>query len=148
MFERKASMKKVLLDTNVVLDFLLKREPNYGYAQTIVTEIANGNVRGYIIASMATDIFYLLQKTNGKIFAINSLTDLLIILDVLTVYRDDVYSVLYSGWDDFEDALQAYVAVRSGMDAIITWNSKDYQSAKNIKIVFPNDFIHYLNEQE
>ena len=139
-------MKKVLLDTNVVLDFILKREPNYGYAQTIVKEIVNGNVQGYITASMATDIFYLLQKTNGKIFALNALTDLLIILDVLTVYRDDVYSTLYLGWDDFEDALQAYVAVRSGMDAIITRNINDYQQAKHIDIVFPNDFIYYLNE--
>ena len=139
-------MKKVLLDTNVILDFLLKREPNYGHAQMIVKEIVNTNVEGYITASMVTDIFYLLQKTNGKIFALNSLTDLLIILDVLTVYRDDVYSALYSGWNDFEDALQTYVAVRSGMDAIVTRNRKDYQKAENIDIVFPHDFFHYLEE--
>ena len=146
MFERKASMKRVLLDTNVLLDFLLRREPNYGYAQKIIEEIVNGNVQGYITASMATDVFYLLQKTNGKTFALNSLDDLLIILDVLTVYRDDVYSALYSGWDDFEDALQAHVAVRSGMNAIVTRNIKDYKKAKNIDIVLPNDFLKYLEE--
>jgi predicted nucleic acid-binding protein len=137
-------MKKVLLDTNVVLDFLLKREPNYVCAQSIIEEIVNGNVQGYITASMATDVFYLLQKTNGKIFASNSLVDLLIILDILTVYRDDVYSALYSGWDDFEDALQAHVAIRSGMDAIITRNIKDYKRAQNIDVVLPHDFIQYL----
>jgi len=146
MFERKASMKRVLLDTNVLLDFLLRREPNYEYAQNIIEEIVNGNVQGYITASMATDVFYLLQKTNGKTFALNSLDDLLIILDVLTVYRDDVYSALYSGWDDFEDALQAHVAVRSGMNAIVTRNIKDYKKAKNIDIVLPNDFLKYLEE--
>ena len=139
-------MKRVLLDTNVVLDFLLKREPDYENAQTIIKEIVSGNVLGYVTASMATDIFYLLQKTNGKIFALNSLADLLIILDVLTVYRDDVYSVLHSGWNDFEDALQAQVAVRSGMDAIVTRNSKDYKKAENIDIVCPSDFIHYLEK--
>ena len=137
-------MKKVLLDTNVVLDFLLKREPNYRHAQTIIKEIVVGNVQGCITASMATDIFYLLQKTNGKTFAFNSLDDLLIILDVLTVYRDDVYSALSSGWDDFEDALQAHVAIRSGMDAIVTRNINDYKKAKNIDIVFPSDFVQYL----
>ena len=83
-------MKRILLDTNVILDFLLKREPNFRYAQIIMKEVVIGNVQGYITASMATDIFYLLQKTNGKTFAFNSLTDLLIIIDVLTVYRDDV----------------------------------------------------------
>ena len=139
-------MKRVLLDTNVLLDFLLRREPNYEYAKNIIEEIVNGNVQGYITASMATDVFYLLQKTNGKTFALNSLDDLLIILDVLTVYRDDVYSALYSGWDDYEDALQAHVAVRSGMNAIVTRNIKDYKKAKNIDIVLPNDFLKYLEE--
>ena len=139
-------MKRVLLDTNVILDFLLKREPNYNDAQTIIKEIVKGNVQGYITASMATDIFYLLEKTNGKTFAFDSLVDLLIIIDVLTVYRDDVYSVLYSGWDDFEDALQSYVVVRSGIDALITRNIKDYKKAKNIDIIFPHDFGQYLDK--
>jgi len=137
-------MKKVLLDTNVVLDFALKREPFYENAQTILNEIANGNVQGYITASMATDIFYVLQKTNGKVFALDVFTDLVIILDVLSVYREDVYSALHSGWDDFEDALQAQVAVRSGMDAIVTRNNKDYKKVQTTKIVLPLDFIQYL----
>jgi predicted nucleic acid-binding protein len=144
MLERKIPMKKVLLDTNVVLDFLLKRSPNYRDAQIIIEEIVNGNLHGYITASMVTDIFYILQKINDKTFALNSLADLLIILDVLTVYRDDVYSVLHSDWDDFEDALQAHVAIRSGMNAIVTRNAKDYRKTKNIDIILPHDFIQYL----
>jgi predicted nucleic acid-binding protein len=137
-------MRSILLDTNVILDFALKREPFYKNAQDIIKEIANGNALGYITASMTTDIFYLLQKTNGKTFAFNTLVDLLIILDVLTVYKDDVHSALHSGWDDFEDALQTHVAVRCGLDAIVTRNIKDYQKALNIDIVLPNDFIKYL----
>ncbi len=147
MFERKVSMKKILLDTNVVLDFVLKREPFYENAQTILNEITEGNIQGYITASMVTDIFYLLQKTNGKIFACDTLTDLLIILDVLTVYGEDVYSVLRSGWDDFEDALQAQVAVRSDIDVIITRNIKDYKNAQDIKVILLVDFIQYFNKQ-
>ena len=137
-------MKKVLLDTNVVLDFALKREPFYEDAKAILNEIANGNIQGYITASMATDIFYLLQKTNGKVFAVNTFTDLVIILDILTVYREDVYSALNLGWDDFEDALQMQVAVRNGMNAIITRNSKDYKRIQSTEIVFPFEFIRYL----
>jgi len=144
MFERKAFMKKVLLDTNVILDFVLKREPFYEDAQLIVKEIVKGSAFGYITASMTTDIFYLLQKTNGKIFALNTLTDLLIILDVLTVYKDDVHFALHCEWDDFEDALQAQVAIRSGLDAIVTRNIKDYKKALKIDIILPRDFIDYL----
>ena len=139
-------MKKVLIDTNVILDFLFKREPNYKYAQTVISEIVVGRVQGFITASMATDIFYLLQKTNGKSFAYHTLADLLIILDVLTVNREDVYSALTTNWDDFEDALQAIVAIRSGMDAIVTRNTKDYKKAINIEIVYPHDFLLYLEK--
>ena len=137
-------MKKVILDTNVILDFLLRREPNYVYSQEIINEIVNGRVKGYITASMATDIFYLLQKINGKTFALNSLDDLLVILDVLSVYRDDVFKALKSDWVDFEDCLQAQVAIRSGMDAIVTRNVTDFTQAKNIDIVLPNNFLQYL----
>ena len=139
-------MKSVLLDTNVILDFLLKREPNDREAQTVIKEIVDGRVQGYITASMVTDIFYLLQKINGKATALASLVDLLIIIDVLTVTRDDIYAVLSSGWDDLEDALQAHVAIRGGIDAIVTRNIKDYQNAQNIDIVLPHDFIQYLEE--
>jgi len=138
-------MKKILIDTNVIIDFLLE-ETNYENAQNVIEEISNGNVRGYITASMATDIFYLLQKKIGKNFALNALTNLLKIIDILTVCRDDVYAALNSGWNDFEDALQAQVAVSNGMDAIITRNIKDYKMAKNINIILPNDFNNYYKQ--
>lgn len=139
-------MKKVLLDTNIVLDFVLKREPFYENAQVIFCEIARGNLEGYITASMATDIFYLLQKVNGKKFAKDTFSDLLVIIDVLTVYREDVYIAQHSGWDDFEDALQAQVAIHSNMDAIVTRNVKDYKKVQHLDIVQPADLILYLGK--
>ena len=137
-------MKRVLLDTNVVLDFALKREPYYKNAEAILVAIANGNACGYITAAMATDIFYLLQKTNGKSFALSMLADLITILDVLSVYSEDVRYALSLGWDDFEDALQAQVAVRNGMNAIITRNRKDYAKLQAVAVVLPSDFSKIL----
>jgi predicted nucleic acid-binding protein len=137
-------VKKVLLDTNVILDFALKREPFYENARTILCEITNGSLQGYITASMVTDIFYLLQKINGKIFTMSTLVDLLVIIDVLPVYKEDVHVALHSDWADFEDALQAQVAVRCGMDAIVTRNIKDFKKIQYLDIIHPSDFIQYL----
>jgi predicted nucleic acid-binding protein len=139
-------MKKVLLDTNIVLDFVLKRKPFYENAQAIFFEIVKGNLEGYITASMATDIFYLLQKTNGKKFANDTFADLLVIVDVLTVYREDVYIAQQWEWDDFEDALQAQVAIHGNMDAIVTRNITDYKKTQHLDIVQPADFIRYLKK--
>jgi len=134
-------MKKILLDTNVVLDFTLKREPFYQNAETIMVEVADGKLHGFITASMATDIFYLLQKANGKTFALNTFSDLLILIDVLSVYKEDVYSALKLGWTDFEDALQLQVATRNGLNAIVTRNTKDFESASEVKILTPAEFL-------
>ncbi|MDR2962552.1 MAG: PIN domain-containing protein [Bacteroidales bacterium] len=134
-------MKRILLDTNVVLDFALKRELFYENAQAIVVEIANGSVEGYITASMATDIFYVLQKTNGHTFASHTFDDLLILFNVLSVYKEDVYLAHKMGWNDFEDALQTHVAMRNEMDAIVTRNTKDFASAAHIQILTPQEFI-------
>ena len=134
-------MKRVLLDTNVVLDFALKREPFYENAETILVEVANGTLHGFITASMATDIFYLLQKATGKTFALNTFTDLLILLDVLSVYGEDVRLALQSEWSDFEDALQAQVAIRNEIDAIITRNAKDFKKVKTIDVLTPVEFL-------
>ena len=134
-------MRKILLDTNVVLDFALKREPFYDNAQAIIVAIVNGKIEGYITASMATDIFYILQKANGQTFAANTFDDLLILIDVLSVYKEDVYSALKLGWADFEDALQAQVAIRSEMDAIVTRNAKDFNTLTHIKVLTPQEFI-------
>jgi predicted nucleic acid-binding protein len=139
-------MKKVLLDTNIVLDFALKREPFYEDAQAIFNEITKGNTDGYITASMATDIFYLLQKTNGKKFAKDIFANLLLILDVLTVYREDVYIAQHLEWDDFEDALQAQVALHSDMDAIVTRDIKDYKKVQYLDIVQPANFIQCIRK--
>jgi len=59
-------IKKLLLDTNVVMDFALIRKPNYEYAKIILDEIIKGNVQGYITVSMVTDILYLLKKQMEK----------------------------------------------------------------------------------
>jgi predicted nucleic acid-binding protein len=134
-------MKKILLDTNIILDFALKREQLYENAQTIIGEIAEGKIQGYITASMATDIYYLLQRTNGATFAHDTFSNLVIILDVLSVYREDVYSALHLKWKDFEDALQAQVAARNNIDAIITRNTKDFQQIKKISVLTPKEFI-------
>ena len=59
----------------------------------------------------------------------------------MSVYKEDVYSALHSGWDDFEDALQAQVATRYGMNIILTRNTKDFQELKKIKVLTPKEYI-------
>ncbi|MEL6578674.1 MAG: PIN domain-containing protein, partial [Cyanobacteria bacterium J06621_12] len=53
---------KVLVDTNIVLDFLLQREPFFQDAELLFAAIDNGKIVGYVTATTLTDIFYIARK--------------------------------------------------------------------------------------
>jgi predicted nucleic acid-binding protein len=53
---------RVLIDTNIVLDFLLQREPFFPDAELLFQAIDAGQVVGYVTATTLTDIFYISRK--------------------------------------------------------------------------------------
>ena len=132
-------MIKALLDTNIVLDIALARPLFYKEASEVFLLINEKKVQGYISATTITDIFYVLNRAN--IDAISYLKKLLKIVDVLEVNKDIIITALYSGWTDFEDAIQSQVATENQIDVIITRNTKDYKKAKKVRVVTPNEFI-------
>jgi predicted nucleic acid-binding protein len=138
-------MIRALIDTNVVIDTSLKRAPFYTDADTILLKLHSGEFLGYISASAATDIFYILRKERGKEVALGMLQNLVKKLAILPVHENTIRTALSSGWSDFEDAVQAQVALENGVDAIVTRNAKDYKAAGAVKILSPPDFISYVN---
>ena len=132
-------MIKALLDTNVVLDIALERPLFYEEASEVFVKIYENKILGYISATSVTDIFYVLNR--AKIDAFSYLKKLLKIVDVLEIDKDIIITALYSGWTDFEDAVQGQVAIENELDVIITRNTKDFQGIKNIKVLTPKEFI-------
>jgi len=134
-------MIKALIDTNVILDFFLEREPFYRDAETVFQKIRNKKAKGHISASTVTDIFYLLRKAKGNLGATNHILKLIQIIEILDVDKQTIINALLFGWTDLEDAVQTQVAVENEMDVIITRNTKDFQKAKRIKVLTPKEFI-------
>jgi len=134
-------MKKVLIDTNVVLDVAMQRQPFYKDSASIFQLALDGSIRGYISSSIATDLFYILRKENGKEAALTFLKDLLKFIDVLNIDGIIIMRALYSGWSDFEDAVQAQAATEHDIDVIITRNTADYSDITTIKVMTPTEFL-------
>ncbi|MDR1738096.1 MAG: PIN domain-containing protein [Candidatus Symbiothrix sp.] len=130
---------KILLDTNIILDVLLRRTPFYNAAVDIFRLIDEQKAEAYISATIATDIYYLLRKE--KIDAREVLKNLLKVIDIIGVDKDVVISALYSEWKDFEDAVQYHAAEFNDIDFIITRNVKDFHNAKSVKVLTPKDFL-------
>ena len=131
---------KVLIDTNVIMDVLLARQPHFEFSQRCA-KICGEQLIGYLTATQTKDIFYFLEK--NKISAkkakciIKELSEEFAILDILAA---DVQNALASDMPDYEDALIAHCAARCSMDYIITRNTKDF-SASPVAAILPKDFL-------
>ena len=113
-------MIKALIDTNVVLDIALNREPFFEYSSKIFDKIDDQILEGFITASSITDIYYIASKQNDKLQARKFLINLIQILEVVGVDKDIVIQALESEITDFEDAIQVFSAKSNSIDLVIT----------------------------
>ena len=135
---------KILIDTNIILDFLLQREPLFQDAERLFQAVGNGEVVGYVTATTLTDVFYIARRhTQSLDKAKQAVSETLAAMAVCPVDRDILESALNSNCDDFEDAVQICSAVAQGLDAIVTRNAKDF-SGSSLPIYSSNDLLTQL----
>lgn len=137
---------KILIDTNVVLDVFLKREPFYNNGAKILNLSKKNDINLYVSASAITDIYYIACQTlKDKSEAKNLLNKLIKVVSVACVSEDEIRNALSLSWRDFEDSVQYSVAVLQEMDGIITRNPIDFKDAE-IKIWKPEEFLSWRQE--
>ena len=116
-----------MIDTNIFLDVLLQREPFFESSKAVLKLCEDKKVQGFLSASSATDIFYIvrkgLQSTDAAYKALGSVLD---IVKVLTVTNDDVLNAFMQRAAGFEDCLLATCAKSNKCSAIVTRNKKDF----------------------
>jgi len=134
---------KILLDSNIALDVVLKREPFYSSAEKIIG-LSQGGIGLFISASAITDIYYVVRKTTGsKETAIILIKDLLENIDVAAVTGNEIRQAISLDWGDFEDAVQYTAGETIAVDYIITRNRSDFASAV-LPVVSPDEFLALL----
>ena len=139
---------KILVDTNVILDALISREPWNESAEKIFLMGANNIVDMYITTSSATDIYYLIRKHLHNIETAKKIMGKLYsLVGILEVTGSDCVEALSSQIADYEDAVVEKVAARKDMDYIVTRNIMEYQ-ASNTKAIFPDEFVSLISKIE
>lgn len=149
---------KLLIDTNVIMDFLLAREPFGPAAREVVRLAEEDKTIEFVSASAVTDIFYSIERAfrkedpNGESSkreksarTQNMIRDLCTLISILPVTPKDIDYALELNWQDFEDAVQYAVAVSNDMDYIISRNGSDYEVQK-IPVVSPSEFLQIYSE--
>ena len=134
-------MKQILIDTDVILDFLFDRQPFSNEAASVLSLCEAKKVKGYITPVICSNVYYILRKTARHEKVVARLSKLLTILDILSMDREIVLQALSSGFKDFEDALQHFTAAKTGfITCIVTRNVKDYAKSE-IGVLSPEDFL-------
>ena len=133
---------RVLIDTNVVLDYMQNREPFASDAEFILGKCFEKKLYGGIAAHSITNIFYILRKAKMPVDACRTNLKLICsLLEVVGISKADVFSVLDNRkFDDIEDCLQNECAKNFRADCIITRNLKDF-SGSDILCLEPREFI-------
>ena len=122
-------MKRVLIDTNVVLDVLLDRHPQAGASAAIWAAVEKGFVDGLLAAHAVTTIHYLIRKELGTAKATRALSTVLRVFKVASVDGKVIQDALELALPDFEDAVTASAAHLAGCDFIVTRDPKGFRDA-------------------
>lgn len=130
----------LLVDVNIVLDYLLKREPFYSDSKKVIELCSEENVTGCIALHTVTTIWYILRKIpdEQRRKALRSICDL---LEVVGTSHDEVIAAIErTDFKDFEDCIQTKCAKTANADYIITRNTDDFKLSE-IAVLTPQEFV-------
>ena len=136
----------LVLDNNIVIDHIDRREPFYELSRRVCLLGVVGEANTYISVNMLTDIYYLLRKDYGSQGAQDLIENNLSFLQLIGISAEDAQKALAARWGDFEDCLVARCAEKIKADYIVTRNVKDFRSS-SVEAVAPEELFDRLEKQ-
>ena len=136
---------KLLLDSNIVIDFLAKRKPFYESAEKLMLLGKTGYIELWVSTTQANDIFYVLgegKKSKAELVK-QKMQKLKTFMRFCGLNEEHFLNVLNSAWLDLEDACVHEVAVYLSADAIITRNKKDFAKS-TIPVYDCDEFLQHM----
>ncbi len=135
---------RVLVDTSVVLDLLLRREPWVTQSQLLIEASASGRVIGHLPTSALTDVFYIGRRLVGIERAFEAVDRCLADFQLLPVDRSIVESARLLPGNDFEDNVQIACAAAAQLDLIVTRDAAGFTHSP-IPAVEPATIVSHLD---
>ena len=136
-----------LIDTNVIVDVLSRREPFFGDSSLVLDRAERGDFVGWVCATTVTTIFYLVKRTIGAQSARERLKDLTSICRVAPVHQAVIDTAVQDRFPDFEDAVLHHSAVLAGAECIVTRNAADFRDS-SLLVYTPPQFLAALTQDK
>jgi predicted nucleic acid-binding protein len=116
----------VLVDTNILLDVIMRREPFRIVAERVWKLVEDGHLEGHISAISLNNIFYLARKTLGSPGALEAVREVRKVFKLVALDGQVVDAALRIARADLEDAMQAAAAARVAAQHVVTRNVPDF----------------------
>ena len=133
---------RVLLDTNIIVDILSKRD-GYEDSLRILHYCETEKLYGCVSTTTITDIMYILRKHTSPEQLRNAVQTLLTIVNTVGVTKSDITRAFSCGMKDFEDAVQAACAKRVKAEYIVTRNLRDFQESP-VQAISPSNLLKII----
>ena len=134
---------RILIDVDVVLDVLARREPFFASSAAVLAACETGCCVGLVAAHTVTTLFYLLSKYHDSRFARTQVADLLTIVEVAAVDGWVIRQGLAAQVEDFEDAVQMAAAAVAKAEYVVTRNLAHFAGGP-VPALTPAEFLPLL----
>ena len=135
---------KAFIDTNVLIDYICKREPFFIPAKSVFAACFMGKVDIVVSGLSIVNLLYICRKHNIAALkaSLLGLSQYIEIIDLPSIF---VINGLKPDWLDYEDFLQHETAIVSNCDCIITRNPGDF-SMSRLPVYNASDFMLSLRD--
>ncbi len=139
-------MKKVYLDCNILLDFILERKPFVKNASLLIDLIAKKQCIGVVSPLTIANVYYIVRKEQNKAFALEFAKHCQQIFQFCDNSSNALHQAIDNNYKDFEDDIHFYSVIDSGINIIVTRNPKDFpvSDKSNIQIFTPDEMLREL----
>ena len=134
----------LLIDSNVILDVLQNRHPNYETSYGIFKICYEKQATGYISTLTFANIVYIMRKSLDADKIVELMAYLETLFNFVDFKKSDIEQAAAMKWKDFEDAIQYLAATQVKAQYIVTRNLKDF-SLSEIPAITPDVLLEILN---
>ncbi len=131
---------RILVDTNVLLDVLARREPFYAAAAAIWSLAERGEVRAVVSAISFNNVYYIVRRAEGRTQAQKAMRLIRDIFEAVPPDSQIINQAIDANMDDFEDAVQFHSAIRAKATYLVTRNPGDFPKSA-LPILTPDEFL-------
>ena len=138
---------RILLDTNVVLDAVLKRDKWLAETLVLLEAHEKGDIEAFLSANSITDVYYIVRRQTDRTVAKTSVEWCLSMFPIAPVTGQTLKTAVSLNGKDFEDNVQIACVNELGLDGIVTRDVADFQ-ATGISVFTPQALLTELTRRQ